>query len=164
MIVFAWTDTAVAELRRLNADGLSASQVGKRLGCSRNAVIGKLHRIGIRSERPASRPRVIKTCPEPTTYVPPLHVSTYPPKPEGGRSGPPKTLIDLGRTDCRFPISGEGADTLFCCAWRPEGKTYCDAHAKVAFKRHLTPEQHARLEAAAAAMRAAKSMKPRRAA
>jgi GcrA cell cycle regulator len=42
---FVWTDDHVGEMRRLLKDGLSCTQVGARLGCSRNAVIGKVHRI-----------------------------------------------------------------------------------------------------------------------
>ena len=42
---FVWTDEIVAEMKRLLKDGLSCTQVGARLGCSRNAVIGKVHRI-----------------------------------------------------------------------------------------------------------------------
>ena len=42
---FVWTDEQVAQMKRLLKDGLSCTQVGARLGCSRNAVIGKVHRI-----------------------------------------------------------------------------------------------------------------------
>lgn len=45
---FDWTDERVATLKQLNADGLSSSQVARKMGCSRNAVIGKLHRLGVR--------------------------------------------------------------------------------------------------------------------
>lgn len=45
-----WTDDRVALLRQLHADGLSASQIAAMVGnVSRNAVIGKLHRIGLAS-------------------------------------------------------------------------------------------------------------------
>lgn len=41
-----WTDALVAELRRLwNVEKLSAGVIAERLGISRNAVIGKAHRI-----------------------------------------------------------------------------------------------------------------------
>lgn len=40
-----WTAELVGEMKRLLKDGLSCTQVGARLGCSRNAVIGKVHRI-----------------------------------------------------------------------------------------------------------------------
>jgi len=44
----AWTDDRVATLTKLWADGLSASQIAKQLGgVTRNAVIGKVHRLGL---------------------------------------------------------------------------------------------------------------------
>lgn len=43
-----WTEERTAEAVRLFNDGLSANLIGDRLGATRNAVIGKLHRCGIR--------------------------------------------------------------------------------------------------------------------
>lgn len=40
-----WTDERIAEMKRLLQGGLSCSAVAARLGVSRNAVIGKVHRI-----------------------------------------------------------------------------------------------------------------------
>lgn len=51
-----WTDDRVVLLRKFFADGLSASQISEKLGAglSRNAVIGKLHRLGLRRGRTSS--------------------------------------------------------------------------------------------------------------
>ncbi len=46
VFVSTWTGERVVELLALWAAGNSASQIGARLGCSRSAVIGKLHRLG----------------------------------------------------------------------------------------------------------------------
>ena len=44
-----WTDDRIAELRRLNHLGLSAARIAAELGdVSRNAVIGKLLRLGLK--------------------------------------------------------------------------------------------------------------------
>ena len=44
----AWTDDRVELLKKLWAEGLSASQIANRLGgVTRNAVIGKVHRLGL---------------------------------------------------------------------------------------------------------------------
>src|SRR5450755_2670444 len=44
----SWTDERVALLTKLWADGLSASQIAAELGgITRNAVIGKVHRLGL---------------------------------------------------------------------------------------------------------------------
>src|SRR5674476_385108 len=59
----SWTDERVALLTKLWADGLSASQIAAELGgVTRNAVIGKVHRLGLsgRAKSPSSaspRPR-----------------------------------------------------------------------------------------------------------
>ncbi len=70
-----WTDDRVGALKKLWLEGQSASQIAKQLGggVTRNAVIGKVHRLGLsgraapsqpartaatfRTARPALRPR-----------------------------------------------------------------------------------------------------------
>src|SRR5918999_5304444 len=52
-----WTDERVELLKKLWADGLSASQIAAELGgITRNAVIGKVHRLGLsgRAQAPSS--------------------------------------------------------------------------------------------------------------
>ncbi|MCR9236595.1 MAG: GcrA family cell cycle regulator [Alphaproteobacteria bacterium] len=58
----SWTEERVALLSKLWADGLSASQIATQLGgVTRNAVIGKVHRLGLsgraKSASTAARPR-----------------------------------------------------------------------------------------------------------
>jgi len=49
----SWTDERVEKLKGLWADGLSASQIAKDLGgVTRNAVIGKVHRLGLPARTP----------------------------------------------------------------------------------------------------------------
>ena len=44
----AWTDERVEMLKQLWTDGLSASQIARKMGgVTRNAVIGKVHRLGL---------------------------------------------------------------------------------------------------------------------
>ena len=61
----SWTDERIELLRKLWLEGLSASQIARELanGISRNAVIGKVHRLGmsgrVKTAAPASvRPKV----------------------------------------------------------------------------------------------------------
>lgn len=42
-----WNDERTAQLRRMWADGRTASEIGRRLGCTKSAVLGKAHRIGL---------------------------------------------------------------------------------------------------------------------
>lgn len=63
-----WTAERVALLRKLWAEGLSASQIAKQLGgVTRNAVIGKVHRLGMAGRatpsRPAKRPVRVRAMP-----------------------------------------------------------------------------------------------------
>ena len=64
-----WTDERVETLKKLWADGLSASQIAAELGgITRNAVIGKVHRLGLsgRAKSPSSaapRPRKTRAHP-----------------------------------------------------------------------------------------------------
>ena len=58
-----WTDERVELLRRLWSEGLSASQIAAQIGgVSRNAVIGKVHRLKLsgRGKQTAAQPRVKK--------------------------------------------------------------------------------------------------------
>jgi len=56
----SWTDERVETLKRMWADGQSASQIAKELGgVTRNAVIGKVHRLGLSNRTngtPAQQP------------------------------------------------------------------------------------------------------------
>ena len=55
----AWTDERIDELRKLWADGLTASQIASSLGgISRNAVIGKIHRLGLSGRAKATSQQV----------------------------------------------------------------------------------------------------------
>ena len=59
----SWTDERVATLSKLWADGLSASQIAAQLGgVTRNAVIGKVHRLGLsgRAKSPSTAARTRK--------------------------------------------------------------------------------------------------------
>jgi GcrA cell cycle regulator len=65
----SWNDERVEQLRKLWLEGLSASQIAAELanGITRNAVIGKVHRLGLsgRAKAPApapARPRVRQTA------------------------------------------------------------------------------------------------------
>src|SRR5512141_1623281 len=55
--LMGWTEERVEKLKKLWLDGLSASQIAKQLGgVTRNAVIGKVHRLGLSGRAAPSQP------------------------------------------------------------------------------------------------------------
>ena len=153
-----WTDERVEMLKKLWADGLSASQIAAQLGgVSRNAVIGKVHRLGLAgrakstrttTQRPRAKPRPAK----PTTRVPqfsgnaalrmepeaaPQPVVAPRPVleeiiiPEEERA----TILDLNEHRCKWPVGDPTReDFYFCGRHSGPGGPYCEHHAKVAFQ------------------------------
>lgn len=156
---FKWDDEAKERLKKLWADGYSATEIACEFGDSvtRCAILGKVHRLGLPhrttkvkrdSGRPRlvvprkqeTRPRMTKPRREALGIVKPPKFKPEPPKPprsawEAIDGMIPKQLVDLEHGDCRWPI---GADHpyLFCGQPSPEGKSYCLAHAAMALNKN----------------------------
>ena len=81
-----WTEDRVSVLKKLWLEGLSASQIAKQLGgVTRNAVIGKVHRLGLSGRATPSKPaRTVFKAPRPARPVtsapsaPPSPMDTVP--------------------------------------------------------------------------------------
>lgn len=111
-----WPEDAVRVLVRLWMDGDSAGQIGKAMGKTRNAVIGKVHRLGLtRSEgtKPMITPRITKaTAVKRSSFNVAIRHKPRPPTlPKVTTSGaiPPLngngvTLFDLKRDQCHAVI------------------------------------------------------------
>lgn len=52
-------------------------------------------------------------------------------------------LFELGNHDCRWPVGGEKADTLFCGHPQARGSSYCDCHKRMSFGRGTESERSA---------------------
>jgi GcrA cell cycle regulator len=143
----SWTEERVALLRKLWAEGLSASQIAKQLtGVTRNAVIGKVHRLGLAgratpsrpAKRPvrASRPRVMGPS-APRSLRPPSSVpSVIIPDLEPLRldDGRPANVLTLNESMCKFPI-GDPTDPSFAfCGRGSASGPYCSDHARLAYQ------------------------------
>lgn len=143
-----WTEAMMSRLVDLQARGDSCSQIAAELGCglTRNAVIGKLHRMGITGGAAAmpEKERIKRTKeaaarknqkrkerrqewrsqnPTPPRAPVPLMVCMDV-DPRG------LSLVDLEPGDCRYP-SGEGADITFCGHPSMDGRSYCAPHARL---------------------------------
>ncbi|MBK5933823.1 GcrA cell cycle regulator [Rhodovulum imhoffii] len=104
----SWTEERVETLKRMWAEGQSASQIAKELGgVTRNAVIGKVHRLGLSNRagsngKPAAATRE-KTAPkpEPAAEKPPVREKPAPrPEPVAEtpvHSTPRRQIIPAGR-------------------------------------------------------------------
>lgn len=145
-----WDDQSVELLRKYWAEGLSASQIGARIFMTRNAVIGKAHRIGLplRGNAVANRNRSIAATSrrkrKVVTVAPPPRQATRRINIIGGAARlpteplPPPVDGDVGRVafadleahHCRF-IPRESSDpTPFCGHRTVPGLAYCAHHAQ----------------------------------
>ena len=59
--IATWNPERVAQLRNFVGAGLTCSQIAAEIGVTRNAVIGKIHRLGLGPGRPAAAPG--RACP-----------------------------------------------------------------------------------------------------
>jgi GcrA cell cycle regulator len=152
----AWTDERVELLKKLWADGLSASQIAGRLGAvTRNAVIGKVHRLGLsgrattsrmKSHRPRPRAQAARKLMKPRfanvgntalrqlyqgdmePYVAPVEELVIPPAER-------KYIQTLTESCCRWPIGDpQEADFHFCGKSKVNGLPYCEFHARRAYQ------------------------------
>ena len=140
-----WTDEVIANLRLLWAEGHSTAEIGRRLGVSKNAVVGKAHSLDltarpspIRLMSPAEalkrrRARGRKQS-LPEKIVRPI-VTKPLPKPRRiarGNFMPERYTYARPLSRCQFPMS-DGKPWLFCDADREPGSAYCIAHYRVCF-------------------------------
>ena len=141
-----WTDERVELLKKLWQDGLSASQIAKQLGgVTRNAVIGKVHRLGLSGRATPSKPqRTVFKAPRPARPVAPAIAAprriaeaapqqTAPVRYIDERPGT-ATVLTLGAHMCKWPIGDPSLDSFTFCGRRSDEGPYCDEHASVAYQ------------------------------
>jgi GcrA cell cycle regulator len=142
-----WTDDRVASLKKLWLEGLSASQIAKQLGgVTRNAVIGKVHRLGLSGRAtPAAPARTVFKAPRAprpamvSAHVPrraePVHPAPLPPLPAVREEPGSATVLTLGAHMCKWPIGDPAADGFTFCGRRTGADgPYCIEHARVAYQ------------------------------
>ena len=121
-----------------NYNKMRAKQIAELLGVTKNAVIGRAKRLGlsrtkearVKSHKPLSPfgswrrkgwdriQRMFRPRPEPVTIV------SIP----GGIS-----IMELTGSTCRWPVSGTGADMMYCGGEVHKEKSYCLKHCQVAY-------------------------------
>ena len=121
-----------------NYNKMRAKQIAELLGVTKNAVIGRAKRLGlsrtkearVKSHKPLSPfgswrrkgwdriQRMFRPRPEPVTVV------SIP----GGIS-----IMELTGSTCRWPVSGTGADMMYCGGEVHKEQSYCLEHCHIAF-------------------------------
>jgi GcrA cell cycle regulator len=101
-----WTPERIARLIELWEEGVTTAEIGRRIGVTKNAVIGKVHRIGL-------VPRVVKEAPPPR-----------------------RNVFEFTGPACMWPIGHPDDEDFHFCGDQPlAGKPYCAHHAAVAYIR-----------------------------
>ena len=104
----SWTPELIASLESLWNEGLATTEIGRRLGMSKNAVIGKAHRLGL-SGRPSPIRREAQARPARRVVTGPV---------------------------CQWPIGDPRLpDFHFCGEAALPGKPYCAHHCASAYTR-----------------------------
>jgi len=149
-----WTDAKLAQLaqlwneKRVGGQPLySTADIAMQMGMTKNAIIGKAHRLGLpprpspirasgSGEKPRREPRQIpKLPPLPSLAGVVAEPPKLPPAPRVPRPVPRPAPTDP-KHPCCWPIGEPGKPGFrFCGAPSLVGKPYCEEHAKRAYIR-----------------------------
>ncbi len=142
----AWNDERVELLKKFWAEGLSASQIASKMGgVTRNAVIGKVHRLGLSGRATPAKPQRgcdadYQTEAQPSARFAHAEIETLIDEPEFVApailsTGDMATVSTLKGNMCKWPIGDPAKDDFhFCGQSAPTGKPYCAYHAQMAFQ------------------------------
>ncbi len=156
----SWTNERVELLKKLWTEGHSASQIANELGgVTRNAVIGKVHRLGLsgRAKAPAAaaKPRRSRSTGTSSTRSPsqpqtqgatvlkaeavPAPVAVAKPEAEPIAELVPiserATILSLTERTCKWPIGDPGSEDFYFCGRNSDaGVPYCAHHCKIAYQ------------------------------
>ncbi|WP_458093954.1 GcrA family cell cycle regulator [Roseomonas sp. WA12] len=144
-----WSAEAIEQLRALWAEGHSTAEIGRRMGISKNAVVGKAHRLHLPA-RPSpiqreqatagnTSPRVAApatAAPRPAAPAAPRIVAPSPVV--ATRSAPPPAVVRpfqrSSARSCCWPIGEPGTPEFrFCTSEAFGGKPYCLEHSSIAY-------------------------------
>jgi GcrA cell cycle regulator len=151
-----WTPERIELLKRCLHAGLSCGQAAREIGVTRNAVIGKMHRLGLsrpkdvigkqREQRAAARLAPPNTARTWRPKHPRLNifadreVAAFPRHESRAEAipiydGRGCTLFELSQMRCRWPVSSPGAKDFCFCGNEPvKGLPYCLGHARIAYQ------------------------------
>jgi GcrA cell cycle regulator len=153
MTALIWSDRRVEQLKKLWEAGLSASQIAAELGhVTRNAVIGKVHRLGLsgrhnsqslaapRKARAAQhRMRIPRPVSSGNTALAHAFDAELEPDPIAYDNVVPMnqrlSLLELNKASCHWPIGDPAtAEFFFCGGNALNSMPYCAYHSRVAYQ------------------------------
>ena len=139
-----WTDQTIATLRTLWDEGHSTAEIGRRMDTTKNAIVGKAHRLKL-----SARPSPIRVASPDRSKLalritpPVLAVSSFlliaplpapAPKPSPVQPAPPATARRAGT--CQWPIGEPGRIGFHLCGDESvAGRPYCSDHCGRAYVR-----------------------------
>ena len=142
-----WNDEAITRLRAMWAEGLTTAEIGRRLGVTKNAVVGKSHRLLLPPRPSPIRRLVAGQAPHPqprrtvgptlpllneTVRKPALTPLTATPRAPALRAVP--SMAGSRITTCCWPLGEPGTPSFrFCDDPSQANKPYCMAHAALAY-------------------------------
>lgn len=144
-----WNEEAIARLRMFWDEGHSTAEIGRRLGITKNAVVGKAHRLSLPARPSPIRrtPGEARTVRKPSprrvngpTLTALVAAMPAPRQPEQPRAqatlrAVPTTPRPPGRVSaCCWPIGEPGTPSFrFCVDPAVHGRPYCAEHAAIAY-------------------------------
>ena len=138
-----WDDNNVSKLRELWDQGLPTAQIGKLLGFTKNAVVGKAHRIGLERRPSPIRRTAVKPDRKKarSPIIPKLNFEVKKDEvketPVNQQTFQPlvKNLFTKSvKRGCEWPEGHpDESDFKFCGKERFEDKPYCIDHCAVAY-------------------------------
>jgi GcrA cell cycle regulator len=144
-----WTDERVNLLKKLWDERKSCSQIAEIIGgVTRNAVIGKVSRLGLPMRggpggsgavRKPKPPRIER---EPKIKLAPLPKSLMPnfvPFAESRNL----TILEIGAGECRYPTT-QDSPFLFCGHQQQSESSYCGFHHRLAYQPMQEPKKKER--------------------
>jgi GcrA cell cycle regulator len=154
-----WTTERIEQLKSCFNAGLTCSQIAREIGATRNAVIGKMHRLGLSRPKDVlanglKRARAAKNAARPKSFGPKglgskswrltivdqrdLLIAAFPGSAVSCAavdSAQKCTLLELSQAKCRWPINDPGAHDFGFCGNEPvNGLPYCVGHARIAYR------------------------------
>lgn len=134
----SWTDERVALLKKLWGEGKTAAEIAKELGgVTRNAVIGKAHRLKLsnrvspiqQNKKPVPKPQAAPAQNNERKVAKPTPIANT----DDGRERIP--LAELKAGECRWPFGDPREKNFgFCGCTSLPGLPYCMEHAQLAYQ------------------------------